>query len=115
MRHMYWAGILFLGAGCAGGALVNQRTQSSMEAIRAAEVVGVVQAPKASLHLDMAKDAVERAKKLSSDGKQSEAASLLLRAEADAELAALLSREQTEKTQAAEAIERVRKLQQENL
>jgi len=121
MRHVSFTfGLLLVAgavsaAGCASGALVNQRTQTSMAAIRAAEEVGVSKAPRASLHLELAKEAVARAGVLSKAGKKDEAASYLSRAEADAELAVLLSREESEKVEASKAMERVRKLQQENM
>lgn len=118
MRRFYLVGGLLLAVGavgCAGSAVVNKRTQSSMSAIRAAQAVGVSEAPRAALHLEMAKAAVKRARALSSQGDKEEAASLLLRAEADAELAVVLSRKETEKVKAAAAFERVRKLRQENL
>jgi N-acetylmuramic acid 6-phosphate (MurNAc-6-P) etherase len=51
---------------------------------------------------------------LAESGKNEEAASLLLRAEADAELAILLSREQAEQSEAAQAVERVRQLRNDN-
>jgi hypothetical protein len=51
---------------------------------------------------------------LAENGDNDQAGSLLLRAEADAELAILLSREQNEKADATLAVERVRKLQSDN-
>ena len=54
------------------------------------------------------------AEELASNGKQDQAESMLLRAEADAELAILLSQEQTEKSEAAAAMDRVRRLQEQN-
>jgi hypothetical protein len=51
---------------------------------------------------------------LAAAGDKKRAASMLTRAEADAELAIALSHEQDGKADAAEAIERVRKLREEN-
>jgi hypothetical protein len=90
------------------------RTESSTSAIRAAEAVGADQVPRASLHLQLANEELAGAQKLAADGKNKEADSLLLRAEADAELAILLSKEKAEQSEAARAMERVRKLQSDN-
>lgn len=89
-------------------------TESSSAAIRTAEEVGASDVPKASLHLQLAREQMETASKLHDDGKREEASSLLLRAEADAELAIALSNASAEKTEAEAAIERVRKLRAEN-
>lgn len=99
-------------AGCAGSPAL--RTESSASAIRAAEEVGAGEIPRASFHLEAARDELAQANVLSEAGKDDEATSLLMRAEADAELAILLSREENEKKEAALAMERVRKLQSDN-
>ena len=109
------AGSLLFGAvsGCAT-APVNERTESTGAAIRAAEEVGANKVPRASLYLQLAKEESERAKALSTDGDKDRAASLLLRAEADADLAVALSRESAEKADAAQAMDRVHELQKAN-
>ena len=101
-------------AGCASGPAFNQSSEASTSAIRAAEEVGAPNVPRASLYLQLAKEELEAAKKLAEKGKKEQAVSLLLRAEADAELSVALSHEQTEKTEAAQAIEKVRQLRQDN-
>jgi hypothetical protein len=101
-------------AGCASGPAFNQSSEASTSAIRAAEEVGSTQVPRASLYLQLAKEELERAKQLADQGKKEQAVSLLLRAEADAELAVALSHEQTEQTEAAQAIEKVRQLRQDH-
>jgi hypothetical protein len=90
------------------------KTEASTSAIRAAEEVGAGNVPRASLHLQLAKEGLENAKKLSEMGEKEKADSMLMRAEADAELAVALSHEENEKTEAVAAVERVRKLRQEN-
>lgn len=107
-------GVLFAAAvaGCAGSPAL--RTETSSSAIRAAEEVGADDIPRASFHLEAARDELARANDLSEAGKEDEAKSLLMRAEADAELAILLSREDNEKKEAALAMERVRQLQSDN-
>jgi hypothetical protein len=101
-------------AGCASGPEFSKSTEKSTSAIRGAEEVGASKVPNAALHLQLAKEGLERAKELDAKGKKEEAVSMLMRAEADAELAVALSHEQTEKTEAAQAVERVRKLREDN-
>jgi len=102
-------------AGCAAsGPSFNQKSESSKSSIRAAEEVGASKLPSASVYLQLAKEELEHAKVLAAKGKKDEAASMLTRAEADAELAITLSHEQTEKTEAEKAIERVRQLRKDN-
>jgi hypothetical protein len=98
----------------AGCATVPLRTEASTSGIRAAEEVGALQVPRAALHLQLAKEELAKAKVLAADGKKDQARYLLLRAEADAELAVALSREDAEKSAAQAAVERVRKLRQDN-
>lgn len=98
-------------AGCAGAPL---RTEASTSGIRAAEEVGATKVPKAALHLQLAREELEKAKKMAANGDKEAAASLLMRSEADAELAVVLSREDAEKSEARAAVERVRLLRKEN-
>lgn len=99
-------------AGC--GSDPALRTEGSTSGIRAAEEVGAANVPRASLHLQLAKEQLEKAKKLSADGESAKAASMLARSEADAELAVALSHEDAEKTDAKAAIERVKQLRKDN-
>lgn len=101
-------------AGCASGPEFSKSTERSTSAIRGAEEVGASNVPNAALHLQLAKEGLDRAKELDAKGKKEEAVSMLSRAEADAELAVALSHEQKEKTEAAQAVERVRKLREDN-
>jgi hypothetical protein len=95
-------------------ASVPLRTETSTSGIRAAEEVGARKVPQAALHLQLAKEELGKAKGLAANGEDDMAASMLLRAEVDAELAVLLSREDTEKAEAAAAVERVHELRQAN-
>ena len=101
-------------AGCASAPPVNERTITTQAAIRAAGEVGAASVPRASLHLQLAKEESEKAKLLADSGDKERAASLLLRAEADAELAVTLAREDAERTEANAAVERVHQLRQSN-
>jgi len=106
------AGSLLLAAGCAANPALH--TEASTSGIRAAEEVGASKVPQAALHLQLAKEELEHAKGLAADGHKERASSLLLRAEADAELAVALSHESAEKSDALAAVERVRQLRQDN-
>ena len=101
-----------IAAGCASDPPL--RTEASTSGIRAAEEVGAAKVPQASLHLQLAKEELELAKGLAAKGKKEEAASMLLRAEADAELAVVLSHGDAEKSEAMAAVERVRQLRKDN-
>lgn len=98
-------------AGCANAPL---RTEASTSGIRAAEEAGAAKVPQAALHLQLAREELENARGLAMKGDKKAAASMLLRAEADAELAVVLSREETEKAEALAAVKRVRQLRQDN-
>jgi hypothetical protein len=102
-----------IAAGCASNPQ-SLRTEASTSGIRAAEEVGAAKVPQASLHLQLAKEELELARGLAAKGEKKEAASMLLRAEADGELAVALSRGDAEKSEALSAVERVRQLQKDN-
>ena len=120
MRNMSRIGIMVLAAAAAvtaiaaGCASAPLKTEASTSGIRAAEEVGAADVPRASLHLQLAKEELQTATAIAADGDKERASSLLLRAEADAELAVALSREDAEKSEARAAIERVRQLRQDN-
>jgi len=99
-------------AGCGSSPAINK--EASTSAIRAAEEVGASKVPSASLYLQLAKEGLEKAKALAKDGDREEAESMLLRAQADAELAVALSRGDADKKEAADAIGRVQELRKEN-
>ena len=120
MRHVSKIGIMVFAvavmaiaivAGCANAPL---RTEVSTSGIRAAEEAGAAKVPQASLHLQLAREELENAKGLSAKGEKDKAVSMLSRAEADAELAVVLSHGDAEKSEAMAAVERVRQLRQDN-
>jgi regulator of protease activity HflC (stomatin/prohibitin superfamily) len=88
--------------------------EASTSAIRAAQEVGASSIPSASLYLQLAKEELANAAILAANGKKEQAESMLLRAQADAELAIILSKGDADKTEAANALERVKKLRQDN-
>jgi hypothetical protein len=107
-------GILFAAmiAGCASSPPVNK--EASTSAIRAAEESGASNVPSASLYLQLAKEELESAKSLAASDEKEQAESMLLRAQADGELAVALSHGDSDKKEAVQAIERVRQLRQDN-
>ncbi len=118
MRHVHMAmlaGSILLAAAIAGcGTTPAVDKEASTSAIRAAEESGASNVPSASLYLQLAKEELEKAKGLAAKGDKEEAESMLLRAQADGELAVALSRGDADKTEATQAIERVRQLRQDN-
>jgi len=120
MKHVSRIGIMLFAvavaatgivAGCAN---VPLRTEASTSGIRAAEEAGAAKVPQASLHLQLAREELESARRLAAKGEKEKADSMLMRAEADAELAVALSRKDAEKTEAMEAVERARQLRRDN-
>jgi regulator of protease activity HflC (stomatin/prohibitin superfamily) len=98
--------------GCGSGPAMNK--EASTSAIRAAEEAGATNVPTASLYLQLAKEQLEKAQALAAKGDRAEAESMLLRAQADGELAVALSRGDADKKEATKAIERVQQLRKEN-
>jgi len=79
-------------AGCTAVQLPADRLEHSEASIRGAEEVGASGVPAAKLHLQLAKDQTETAKKMAANGEE-RAVLVLARAESDAELAIGLARE----------------------
>lgn len=101
-------------AGCGGAPPVPADQITGTEAaIRAASEVGAPSVPKAALHLKMATDQLQTAKGLIAEQQNDEARLVLDRARVDAELALALAKEATLRAQAAEAVEKVKKLRAE--
>lgn len=113
-RIMILAGAILATASTMGCATAPLRTETSTSGIRAAEEVGAHQVPQAALHLQLAKEELQKAKNLEANGEHDMAKSMLMRSEADAELAVLLSREDSERAEAQAAIESVHELRQDN-
>lgn len=84
--------------------------EDSAGAIRAAEEVGAAHNPEAALHLELAKEEFEHARKLTSADDRPESTRLLLRARADADLSLALTRESTSKLEAQAALDKVKTL-----
>ncbi|WP_437603710.1 DUF4398 domain-containing protein [Sorangium sp. So ce590] len=103
--------LTLLGASAAGCAArtppFSERVVASEAMIRAAEEVGAEEVPPADIHLCLAREQVERARRLSAEGVRDRARRMLLRAQADAELALALTREARAQALAREAVAEV--------
>ena len=84
--------------------------EDSAGAIRAAEEVGAAHNPEAALHLELAKEQFEHARRLTSADDRPASTRLLLRARADADLSLALTREKTSKLEAQAALDKVKTL-----
>jgi hypothetical protein len=104
-------GLLFTGCGSSPAVIDEESTTSS---IRAAEEVGASDISSASLYLQLAKEELEKAQEFAKNGDKERADSMLLRASVDGELAVALSRSDADKKEAMDAIDRVKKLRQDN-
>ena len=99
----------WLGASaCTSHPTPNGKVASSEAAIRAAQEMGSRDIPRAALHLKLAEEQLERAKKLIENDENERAAYVLSRAEADAELALALSHAEGSKAKAGNALDNVR-------
>ena len=104
-------GVVWISVGvgaCASAPPPHERVATSEAAIRGAREVGSEQIPQAALHLKLAEENVQKAKALMKDGDNQVAAFVLLRAQADAELALALARENKTKSDAQVVIEKTR-------
>jgi len=95
-------------AGCAGTPVPNSRVASSEAAVRAAQETGSRGVPQAALHLKLAEEQLLSAKALIRDNNNQRAEYVLMRAQADAELAIALSHVATSNVQAGAAVDAAR-------
>ena len=98
---------------CGASAVPTSKLSSSRASVRAAEEVGARQTPQAALHLKLAQDQIERARRLMREGKNDAAALTLDQAQADAEIAIALAHEARARREAQEAKDRVAQLRQQ--
>ncbi|WP_437670034.1 DUF4398 domain-containing protein [Sorangium sp. So ce131] len=108
------AGLLALALTACGGTVPppNQQLASSEAAFRAADEVGARSDPQATLHLKLAREQIDQAKALMQNEENEAAHRLLLRAQADAELALALAKQRATQAEAQEALKQVEKLKQ---
>ena len=81
-----------LAIACGSAPRPTQQLVETRAALRAADEVGAKDVPQAQLYSKLAEDQAARAEKLIEDGDNQEAANMLARAKADAELALALAR-----------------------
>jgi hypothetical protein len=106
-----WVAALLLG-GCGSGAIPQEQLTAAQASAKGAEVSGAPEDPRANLHLKLANEQIEKAKALIADGENEEAARLIDRAQADADLALVLAKEARAKKDVAEAKEQIEELKQ---
>ena len=95
-------------AGCASTPVPNAKIASSEGAIRAAQETGSRNIPKAALHLKLAEEQLQSAKILIRDNDNNRAEYVLMRAQADAELAIALSHAAASNAKAGAAVDAAR-------
>lgn len=78
---------------CGGSSLPPAKVADTQSSISAAAAVGAEQNPQAALHLKMARDQLSQAQGMINNGKNDEARLVLDRANADAEVALMITRE----------------------
>jgi hypothetical protein len=99
-----------LSAGCASTPIPADKLSRSTAAVRSAEEMNAERVPSAAVHLRLARTQMKVARRLLENGDNKEAGYLLLRAEADAEVAMNLAREAAAKQDAIQTIQAVRSL-----
>jgi hypothetical protein len=85
--------ILGFAPGCGSYPPPTERLTTAEAAIRGAEEVGASRVPRAALHMQLAKEQTEKARRLMQDSYNERAELTLKRAQADAELAISISKE----------------------
>jgi uncharacterized protein YqfA (UPF0365 family) len=88
----------------------SERLGSAEAASRTAHELGADKDPKAALHLKLAEEQIDQAKKLMADNDNKKADLTLQRANADAELAVMLAKEDAAKAEAEAAQDKVKNL-----
>lgn len=112
VRFVFFLSIF--GVGCANDTEFRKNVGPSSSAISIAEDAGAAKVPSAAIYLQLAKQELDHAKDLVTAHEYEEANSQLIRAEADAELAAALAMEDSERKDASEAMSRVHQLKKDN-
>jgi hypothetical protein len=103
--------IAIMSASCASTPVPTESMAASTASVRAAEEVGAHAVPSAALHLQLAQEEIDQAKKLMKDDQNDRARYVLMRAQADAELAVVEAREDNMRTEAQRAVDQAHALQ----
>lgn len=88
----------------------NDKMAQTVAAARSADELGARKNAQAELHLKLAQEQLADAKKLMADGENKRAEMVLMRANADAELAVMLAREASMRAEANKAQDDLRAL-----
>lgn len=99
--------------GCGGGKPPTYQLTQSKAAVRGAQEVRASETPQAALHLKMARDNLRVAEELILERNYSAARHLLIRAEADANLAIALANEAESKSAADDSKRKLEKLRKD--
>lgn len=111
MKTIAWIGAASVAlCACASSPVPADRLAQSQAAVRSAHEVGAENVPPAALHLKVANEELEMARRLISDGDNKRAEYILLRAESDANAALALAREAEARADAQRTIDQVQKL-----
>ena len=94
--------------GCGSYPAPTERVASAEAGIRGAQEVGANSVPPAALSVKLAQEEVQKAKQLMQDGDNRRAELILMRAQADAELAVAQAREAQAKAEAEKAVDQVK-------
>ena len=109
--HLYAVAVLALAvAACGSFPKPEARMSSSEGAIRGAQEAGAPGVPAANLHLKLAQEERDKAMALINDGNNEKGEYMLMRAEADAELANALAREAAAKADTQQTADQVDQL-----
>lgn len=106
------ATVLAVAVGCASAPVPTARMTSTEQAVQSARGAGAETVPDADAYLTRAESQLADARQLVDEGENEEAAELLMRAEADAQLAAALSREAQQRAATDASMQRVRSMQE---
>lgn len=99
--------VLALSAACAGAPAPTERLATTTASVRAAQEVGATHVPRAELHLSLAQEQVEKARRFMEKDENERADLTLRRAGADAELAVSLAREAAARDAAISAEQKI--------
>ena len=112
MRNVLGSSLLALFLIACGSSIPppSDKLASAEAASRSARELGAEREPKAALHLRLAQEQIDQAKKLMADGDNKRADLVLQRAGSDAELAVMLAKENTAKGEAEKAQEIVKRV-----
>jgi hypothetical protein len=100
--------VALLAAGCGSYPAPTAKMSSAEAAMRSATEVGAAKVPQAQLHVKLAEEQLAKAKQLMQSGDNERAESLLVRAQADAELALSLAKQANAQTDAQRALDEVK-------